>query len=661
MLEAPHGPAWFFLLIVAVVVFGPYLANRVGLPSLIGLIVGGFVIGAHGLGILPSEEGLDALGEIGLLYLMFMAGVELDLGTFATYRRAAITFGLLTFSFPFFLGIGSALWLGYTVLAAILIGSLWASHTLVTYPAAVRAGLTAHPAVATAVGGTVITDTLSLTVLALVAAVAVGEGSISAQAVAIGIGLVVVVAFGLVVLPRLGRWFNAGIGQEVGLRFLFVFGAFLAAATLAGMVGIEGIIGAFFAGLGLNRLVPNRGPLMDRVEFFGTAFFIPIFLVSVGLLVVPEAIFDISTLATAAVFLAVVLAGKGLAALVTGRLFAFKGGEVGLVFSLTIPQAAATLAAATVGLEVGLIDEATMNAVIVVIVGSLLVASFTTNRFAARVSPVTRREYRPGEAVVVAIEEPALARRLADVARVVAEADGGVIIPVHVAVSGSTPAELADARQKSREIDEAVRGSGIETDPSLRVAASVPVGIRDAIVQNSGSLLVIARRRRLGAGDVLLTGVADQMVRDAACPVVILNLADARAERILYALEQGDLTSSRQQDVRLALDLVAHFAKTGREVVVAAAEPEAVRPLIDFEGTVEKLTTGRWEWIEAAAQPGDIVLLTPGYGPWALTLSSTRLADREGVSAAVVVAAYRGATEEGPLAGSGAALANPAG
>ena len=387
-LSAPHGPAWVFLGVVVVIAVFPWLAERVRVPGIIGLLLGGLLLGQNGLGVVPEGDlVIPAIGQIGLLYLMFLAGVELDLTVLQRYRRTAVAFALLTFVAPLVLGFAAATLLGYGTAASLLVGSLVASHTLVTYPTVRALGLGSNGAVATAVGATVLTDTLALLVLAGVAGSATGEASGGELALQMGVGLAVLAVWCFVVLPRLGHAFFRGIGQERTLRFVFLLAALLSAAVVAEVFEIEGLVGAFFAGLGLNRLVPNRSPLMERTEFFGSALLVPLFLISVGLLIDPAVVVDPRTLAVAGALTVACLGGKALAAALTRPLFRFSWAEAGTVFSLTTPQAAATLAATVVGFELGLLSETVVNAVLVLIVVSLLVASAAAELAGRRVAP----------------------------------------------------------------------------------------------------------------------------------------------------------------------------------------------------------------------------------------------------------------------------------
>ena len=365
VITLPQGSVFEFFLLFAVILLGPIVFTRFGLPGLIGLVLGGFAIGSHGLGLIHAgNHTIPELGHLGLLYLMFVAGLELDLNVLKAYRRAAVTLGLLAFGIPFAAALGVGYALGWSFAAMCLLGALASSHTLISYPTLSDAGLGANPAVASAVGATVLTDTLALIVLALVAGSETGSGSPAAIVGEIALGFVVLLVVGLLALPRvvevgLRRW-----GSDRVARYLVLLVALLFMAMLSQVFGIEGIVGAFFAGLALNPLVPSEGPSMERIEFFGAAVFVPVFLVSIGLLLDPSVMFTGDTLGLAALICAAALGGKLIACWLAGALLGFDRPERAAMYALTAPQAAATLAVTLIGFEIGLFSTTVVNAVL---------------------------------------------------------------------------------------------------------------------------------------------------------------------------------------------------------------------------------------------------------------------------------------------------------
>jgi Kef-type K+ transport system membrane component KefB len=424
--QTPHGPVLEFLLLFAVILLGPIVFSRFGLPGLIGLVIGGFAIGSHGLGLIHSgNQTIPELGKLGLLYLMFVAGLELDLQVMKEYQRGAVIFGLIAFIIPGALGMSVGLLLGWDTPAVILLGALLASHTLIVYPNLRDAGLSGNPAVAVAVGATVLTDTIALIVLALVAGTETGSGSIPVIVGEIALGLLVLIAVGLFGLPRavdaaFRRW-----GSDRVARYVVIIVALLFMAMLAEIFDIEGIVGAFFAGIALNRLVPNEGPSMERVEFFGAAVFIPVFLVSIGLLLDPHVMFTGHTLGIAALLIAAALGGKAVACSLAGPLMHFDWPQRLAMYVLTIPQAAATLAVALIGFEIGVFGVSLVNAVLVLILVSITVAALITQKVVEIVPADTGRKAPLGSKVLVVTGVTGPSDAAVSVATALSRPDGG--------------------------------------------------------------------------------------------------------------------------------------------------------------------------------------------------------------------------------------------
>jgi len=426
LFEKPEGPVLEFLVLFAVILLGPIVFTRFGLPGLIGLVIGGFAIGSHGLGLIHAgNQTIPELGKLGLLYLMFVAGLELDLQVMKEFRRGAVIFGLIAFAVPAAGGVSIGLLLGWSTPATILVGALLASHTLIVYPNLRDAGLSANPAVAVAVGATVLTDTIALVVLALVAGTQTGSGSIPLIVGEIALGLFVLIVLGLFALPRVvdaafRRW-----GSDRVARYVVIIVALLFMAMVAQVFGIEGIVGAFFAGIALNRLVPNEGPSMERVEFFGAAVFIPIFLVSIGLLLDPHVMFTGHTLGLAALLIVAALGGKAIACSLAGPLMGFDWSQRAAMYVLTIPQAAATLAVSLIGFEIGVFGTSVVNAVLVLILVSILAAAMLTQKVVKWV-PADTGQARPlGSKVLVITGAQGPSDAAVSVATALARPDGG--------------------------------------------------------------------------------------------------------------------------------------------------------------------------------------------------------------------------------------------
>ena len=483
-----QGPALAFLILTLALILGPKLAEKVRLPAMVGLVLAGMVVGPHAERLLDTNRiALSALGEFGLLYLMFAAGLELDLKLFARMKKAALTFATLSFAVPFLLGVAGARLLGYGWAASVLMGSNWGSHTLVTYPILRQMGLARNAAVATVVGATAVTDTSALLVLTGVSASVKHSGSLTVQGLEIAVGLAVLALWTLLVLPRLARWFFARVGGDRSYRFVFGIAAFLSGAVLAEAATIDGIVGAFFAGLGLNRAIPERSPLMEQIQFFGSAWFIPIFLVSVGVLLDPRVLIDPRTLLVALVFSLAVLGGKAVAAVIAGRAFRFGWPEIGVMSGLSGSQAAATLATTLVGARLGLFDTRTVNAVLVVILVSLVVTPALVTYFGKKVTREDAAAEALGGTVLVPVRGES-SRPLFGVAGRLAAADGGMVVAASVATEKAPGAQLAAQRSLREQAEDWLAREGLEARAVFRVARSVPAGLLHILQSEEATL-----------------------------------------------------------------------------------------------------------------------------------------------------------------------------
>lgn len=610
-IKTPHGPDWLFLGVTAAVVLGPLVAGKVRLPGLIGLLAGGLAIGPEGLGIVTAtDKTVSGLGQLGLLYLMFSAGLELDLALFRSYRRAAILFGLATFAVPLALGVFAGRLLDYSPEAALLLGSIWASHTLVTYPVVRSAGLSGNRAVATSVGATVLTDTLALVVLAGVAGAEKGDRATSAVLVSLAVGLIGLAAYSALVLPRVTRWFFTGPARDRPIRYSYLLVAMLSAAVLADVVGIEGIVGAFFAGLGLNRMVPAGSPLMDRVEFFGTAVFVPVFLVSVGVLINPSVMVQPATLGLATVFCAVVIAGKAGAAALARPALGFSWSETGLMFGLTLSQAAATLAATFVGFDIGLFGDQVVNAVLVVILVTMVVAALTTERFTERVEPTPIDAGAIGRYVVVPIARADRLASLARVARLVSSPDAGTVLPLRVSRVGE--GGLEDDRALLSLAESVFGGDGLDVESRLRIGPDPGQAVVSAVVEEEATLVLLDWQVASRYQPALRGGRDDQLVAELSVPVLLAAMSDSPHGRVVLAVSEDCLDPVAHDDLALGLELARRLQGSDLDLVAVMADEapgDLVQQTVDLPEALAELPWG--DQLES----GDLVVF-PGFSDW---------------------------------------------
>lgn len=391
------NPILKFLLILAIILFAPIILNKIKIPHLLGLIIAGAVIGPNGINLMERDSSIILSGTAGLLYIMFLAGLEIDLADFKKNSKKSIVFGLYTFLIPMLLGIVTSIYiLNLSVMTSVLLASLYASHTLIAYPIISKMGVVKNPAVNIAVGGTMITDTLALLVLAVIVGMTTGDVN-SAFWTKLSISIVI---FGLIVMllfPIIARWFFKRFDDNVS-QYIFVLVMVFLGAVLAEMAGIEGIIGAFLAGLALNRLIPHTSPLMNRIEFVGNAIFIPFFLIGVGMLVDYRAFFqDLETIKIGGVMIVVATSAKFIAAWLTQKTYKFSADQRRLIFGLSNAQAAATLAAVLVGYNViigetatgepiRLLSEGILNGTILMILVTCTIATFSAQKGARNIA-----------------------------------------------------------------------------------------------------------------------------------------------------------------------------------------------------------------------------------------------------------------------------------
>ena len=362
------------------------------------MIIAGVIIGPYGFNFLEKNAAIDLFSTIGLLYIMFIAGLDLDLNEFKSNRNKSIWFGFFTFIIPFGLGYPVCHYLlGYDVDASILISSMFATHTLVSYPIVSKLGVSKNRAVAVTVGGTILTDTTVLIILAVV--VGKHRGGLSTEFwIRLGVSLTIFTLIMFLIIPRIAKWFFKKLESEKHSHYIFVLSVVFFAAFLAEMAGVEPIIGAFFAGLALNKLIPHSSALMNRIEFMGNALFIPFFLISVGMIVDVRVILNgPAALIIAATLSVVAIAGKWLAAAATQLVFRFSKAQRQLIFGLSGSHAAATLAVILVGYNAGILDDNILNGTVILILITCIVASFATERAARKIMVET--EENEGEIV----------------------------------------------------------------------------------------------------------------------------------------------------------------------------------------------------------------------------------------------------------------------
>ncbi len=473
-----------FAIILFIILLSPILLRKIRIPGIIGLIISGVLIGPHGLNLIERNSAIELFSTIGLLYILFIAGLELDMNSFRQTRYKSILFGLVTFLVPMVIGYPVCRYiLDYSVSASLITTSLFATHTLVAYPIVSRMGIARNQSVEVTVGGTIITDTAVLILLAVI----VGYNTAGSAAllwprliISFGLFLVVVLYF----IPHISAWFFSKLEAEKHSHYIYVLSVLFFCAFLAELAGLEPIIGAFAAGLALNRLIPSTSSLMNRIEFAGNSLFIPFFLISVGMLVDLRVIFrGLDLLYIAGILIAVAIFSKWIAAWITATILKYSKSQRRLMFGLSTARAAATLAIILVGIENGIVDVREQNAIILLILVTCLISSIITESAAKKVAiesatadvdtALNNREQK----FVVLLANPVTMERLLDLA-----------ISMHMP-RNTTPitglAVVIDDDEAERKLLET--GKSLENLHHHRAAADYKLELKCTIDQNVAS------------------------------------------------------------------------------------------------------------------------------------------------------------------------------
>lgn len=403
------NPILIFSLVLFIILFSPILLHRIKIPHIVGLMIAGMLIGPYGFNLVLRDSSIVLFGTVGLQYIMFLAGLEIDISDLKTNRNKSISFGIITFSTQMILGSITGHWiLGFNTLTSVLLASMFASHTLVAYPILYRFGITKQRSVVITVGGTIITDTLALIVLAVIAGMSRGYLS-TAFFIKLGISIILLGIIVLYVLPLIARWFLKNFQDNIN-QYIFVLAFLFMSAFLAEVAGVEPIIGSFLAGLALNRLIPHTSPLMNRIEFVGNAIFIPFFLISVGMFIDFNLLFkDMTQLYYGLTITVVATLGKYLAAKLTQKIFKLSSLEGNMIFGLSNAHAAAAIAVIVVGFNIilgytntgqpiRLLDQDIVNGAIIMILLTCTISSFVVEHNARKLairSSVDNQETKP--------------------------------------------------------------------------------------------------------------------------------------------------------------------------------------------------------------------------------------------------------------------------
>ncbi len=542
------APVPIFLTVMAIILLTPLVLSRLRIPHVIGLIVAGVVVGPHGFNLLARDMSFEVFGQVGILYLMFLAGIEIDMYHLRKNLRKGMTFGLFTFIIPLILGALVAMAaLRMHFLEATLLASMFAAHTLIAYPIVTRFGVTKSPAVVIAIAGTIVTVLGSLIVLAGVLGV-YRDGSV-ASLIPVLCYLALYCVGLIYIYPRVTRYFFKHYSDGIA-QFIYVMVMVFGAAALASFIGLEGVFGAFFAGLVLNRFIPARSPLMGRLEFVGNAIFIPYFLIGVGMLIDLHVVMDgWTTLYTAAVMSAVAMLSKWIAAWVTQKVYRLTPVDRSIMYQLSNAHTAVALAVVMIGYEMHLFDVTVLNGTVVMILVTCTVSSFGTERAASRLKvqlleqadeDSVRDDATTHPRTLVAISNPLTAPSIVDLALSMRFPDtsvAGDLYALHVRNDNSASSKAIGRNS----LDVAERAaSAVETNLTAieRFDLNFITGVLNTMEERDITELVLGIHRRTSIIDSFLGEKIEQLLRSTNRMVVMSRcfIPLATVTRILVAV-----------------------------------------------------------------------------------------------------------------------------
>lgn len=548
-----EDPLLKFLIELIIILCIPLLLNKIKVPHLLGLIIAGAVIGPNGFNVLARDSSVVVTGTTGLLYIMFLAGLEIDMGDFKKNKWKSITFSIYTFIVPFVLGlIGGYYVLHFSVLTTVLFASLFSSHTLIVYPMISKLGIAKKLAVNITVGGTMITDVLSLVVLAVVVGMSQGEVGTSFW-VKLSVSMIVFALIVLLVFPIIARWFFKNVEDKIS-QYIFVIVMIYLAALLAELAGIEAIIGAFFAGLALNRLIPHTSSLMNRVEFVGNAIFIPFFLISVGMLIDFNAFIQSwETLGVASIMLIASIGGKYVAAILTKKTFSLSNDEGTLIFGMSAASAAATLASVMVGYNiilfeneagepVRLLNEHVLNGSILLILVSCTISSFVSMASAQRIADSDKEETVAGtshenEKILLALNHENTVEKIVNLGLLIkTQTNKDSLFAVNIINEDKSESSSKNAEKLLGEAVNMAAGADVKLNPITRHDNDVVLGISNVVKEQNITDLIIGLEEEKGFSSSFTYNLYNGYLRNKEINVIIYHAVQPVATIKKYAV-----------------------------------------------------------------------------------------------------------------------------
>jgi Kef-type K+ transport system membrane component KefB/nucleotide-binding universal stress UspA family protein len=633
ILELFAKPVGFFLIVMAIILITPLLSERLRLPGIIGVIIGGMLIGPHGFGLLEDGDRIQFLSTIGLVYLMFSAGLEVDINQFMKVRSRALVFGLITFIFPQLMGMALGYILGLNWLGTILLGSAFASHTLIAFPVLTKLGVTRNEAVAVTAGATVLTDIGAFIVLAVVLGANKG-GLDAAYFIKLFVLLALLTSAIIFGLPRLGKFIFQRINSRA-VEFQFVLLTLFVAAFLAELIGVNEVVGAFLAGLAVNSMLPRHSPVAGHVLFIGESFFIPVFLLYSGLITDPLTFLKSPETILVAVGVTIVAyVSKLIAAWITARIYKYTKSEFWTVYGLSHAQAAVTIPTLVIGLNTGLFSPTLFNAAILMILLTSITSPLIVQRFAPDLKTAQADDEQPPlfGRVLVPVADAKSSEGLLSLASLLARASKGKVLAVSVARDEGPNKESSFHIHKEMlgRVQESLQDPETEIELIPRMALTHAHGILHTAHEENASLIIMGWRGKRTLRENVLGSVLDEVIWGSDTPVLVgkLSLPLNGMQRVIFMVPpksvppivlrrmlEANLIFARALNVPLLIRADASYLQTLEALMVACKVDQPVT----IETLKDQLQPGRLE-NEAVS---DFIIL-PGFG------SRKRVADTLG-------------------------------
>jgi len=639
--DAPvTDPVAIFLVIMAIMLVAPLLFERFRLPGIVGLILAGVIVGPNGFGFLERDTTIVLLGTVGLLFLMFMAGLETSLDDLKLNAKKAVIFGLATFVVPMVLGIVAMSLLGYSFLSAVLVASCFASHTLLALPIASKLGIMRSRSVTVTLGGTLITNVLALLVLAVV--VKAHQGNLTLSFWLFLLPSLCAYTFAtLWGVPRLGRWFFRRFGHDEGAEFTFVVATLFVVSYLAKLIEIEPIIGAFLAGIAITQLIPQLSPLMNRIQFIGNTLFVPFFLISVGMLVNPLILFqEPRSLLVSAVMVGVAIVAKFVPAWGASKLFGFDFANMMVMFGLSVAQAASTLAAITVAYNIKLVDQLTVNGTIAMILVTCIASPWITARWGNGMKDSSPRavqqqastisqsslQYR----ILVPVANPSTEDNLLQLALILAKSTSGTLLPLHVLSDAYGPVSAEAKQQQERLLAAAetiAHAAVTDVEPIGRVDDSIDKGILRTAQERNANLLICGWKGYSTYRDNFFGSVIDNVARRTPIPMLITRFMQpiSSTQRIFLAIADTEASSASFQQTLFLTRTLATELKASLQVLQILSNPRVANaanaiPGLGEDVPVEQIRGNFVNQVARLLERDDLLVITHNAHPERLNM-----------------------------------------